>query len=731
VAEFLTYGVAIAGYGPDADQTKQYMIVGRAPAFAPSGFEYAELLAKMPGSTGQEIQWPGGMSTQGSFTAEFGIDEYSTAGQELRAFLTSTRPRSWGFLDEHITSVETALRFEAFPGEDVPVAGEYIYLAREKMYVSSVGAASDLDSDGKNELPVTVVRGVHGTMAKSLDGTRAQEDKAAFPAPQFVEGREAILYEITGTTSATATPIMRGVIEEPKSDEELLTFRVPVRDALARIQGKRLGASRFRFAAGLKKTAYGVVRATSPEPLASEYQDSQPVYDTTNAAYFMMCRIGDIILPMKVVRTYEDGILHGSYTIVPFPSYPVAGDPYGIQHMSDTNKGEPDKKIGWEVLVTVPGYSYFVDDAGSESSHIADVLRCIFCSTGEMTWNSGGRTLGSNGDFDALPGTWGLGIQDDWIDHDSFERIKNWGFPYSSLNLDNLVIGNDKDIPLAKDIINDLLEGSGLSLTVGVSGKIMLVALFDDGRDALTSISEANMVDGTFYQEHSYWKPMHNLTVRTFRQWPGSDHSHILRHTDINGHVQRRFEGIVEDVDIDASHYGVMNKQRSKLSYDTARALKAIHRYQYKLRTEPLPVYGWQHEPGTTKFNVGSRLNISHAAAIDPDGTRGITSHVAVVISREVDTDSGCFSYVVIDLHYLSRTRRKVSLSGKVTDTPGAPTGTSAYIEKFEYSKDGDPDAPNGDWGIWDDETPEDEPLQLLTSEGVSRGANAIWTLSQ
>lgn len=707
----ITYGFAIEGMG-DKSTGNQYMLVPTELGFSLSGYTFATVLADLPGVVSQDIEWPGGIATQSSITLDLC---WFTEYPDLVDFLYASRPKPFGLLDTNQSATATASKFELVSGQTMVSADDYVYMQREVLKINTVGATGDSDSDGKDETTISSMsRAQFGSRALPINGTKVYNDRYLYTRNPIVEGRRVEGYRID-LDAQTKTLFFTGVLEKPSEEDLGCTLKLPCRNTLAYTQGKKLGVERLY--------AWG-----SPNRWGQNYQVSNVETDERSKPFptpigsdsserWVVMRFGQMIAPMRAV--FLDSNEGGYWQLLDV----VGGDAIykdpSLQDRSQGNSDMPKPVRGWEVLITGDStYNYFVDSAGSVSTHISDIIRCILCSTGSMTWAGGTRTLGPNGDFDALPLAWGLGVPDDYIDHDSFEEMKLLS-PYDELFMENLVLGNDEEPKDAGEVLNELLQSCGLFLVLGSSGKVELKTLYDDGRKAETTLDYESMcIEGSYSRAHSEWPPMQNFTLKGFRRWPGNSHQSFMLHTDLLGVRPQRYEGIVSDQDISGDHFGTPGRRTWKSG--VSRCLRQVFRQYYWLRSEPLPTYDVEIDLEQVDVGLLDLVVFTCPAAIDADtATRGITDHVCIVLSSSEDTKNATSSVRLLDLHYLMRSRKVIAPAFYITS---ATSQTNFVIQQYWCVENGDPILVS-DWElldtIWNDEFAN---VGLYDSLGNQRG---------
>jgi len=722
-----TFGFAIEGLGPPSDTSKQYMIVARAPSFSLAGFDYAPVLKEFPAEVRQTLPWPGGMTIQS--TLKIGVGDL-VGYPEIPQFLASHRPRPAGVLDTNLAVGTTTMVWEDFPGEDSIVQDEVVFLQREKLEITGSVSTSDSDSDGKDENSATVARAVHGTRALKVNGLRVDEDKFLYKRNQIVEGRRCKVYEIDHDAQ-TASVIWTGFIESPDSEDESQIFiEFTARSSIAAAGKRGLGTDRLYMWGVVGKSSQGYALY---ETEADTRMTPLPTPASPGAGqYFSAFRVGDAIVKASLRKWYDGDGGIDAWDILPGTRLSVlSGSPgsavdlasHSILSNDENRELEGAEKVrGWEVLTTLTDdLNYFVDDTATASTHVSDIVRCILASTGEMTWVDGVRTLGSNGDFDALPSSWGLSFPDDLIDHDSFERFKNAGFPYEDLELNNFVMGNEADPPKANEFLDDLLASVGLTLYMGNNGKLKLGTIYDDGRKSAVPLYYSDhVVKGSLRRCYRMWPPLQDIKISAFRKWPGKQYNEIMLHADIGQVRPRRYGSMVEDVVISADHLGDPGFRRWLRS--TRDPMEAIHGQYYLLRNEPLPVYSMEVDGAlASQLELTGLIDFTCVAVLDGEGAFSITDHTCVIVQHSRDLKYGTVWLECIDLHYAARA---TSLIAPSFDIISKVSDTQFTIRQYYSITNGDP-LYTSDWELLSDRFTLLSKCALYGLDGVQKGSVA------
>lgn len=721
-----TIGVTIEGVGPVALPTEQYMLVAMEPKFEINGFRFVECLHKFPDSVSQSVDWPGGVATLSSMNFEFLGDPFDPEWVQVVSFLSKHRPRPMGMLDNNInTTAASSFQYELLPGQSTASVDDYLYIQREKVRVLTTPGSADNDNDGKLEYTITVERGCHGTLPTVMDGTSPLTDRVIFKENPIVQGRRASVYRID-IDNQTATLKWTGLVESPRIESDGQVVKVNCKDSLAYSLHKSLGSTRmYSFGEVAKSSAGASTALTNTEPDWRSITQIMPINGTTS-----VFRFGEHIIKCQMANDYVGTQLghrwkiSSQQTTATSPAV-MFGDPHAGTVRDSTQSVQ--KIRGWEVLVTRPNFTYFIDKDGNESSHVSDVVRCILCSTGSMRWGVA-RVLGYNGDFDALPPSWGCGVPDDLIDHTGFERLKFMN-PWKDANLDNLVLGVEAQPQKARDVLNQILRPIGLSLVLNGEGKLTLKAFLPHGREPRkyiqygsgASFGRTGMAeDDSWSQDHAEWPPMQNIDITANRQWPGTEYGNYLRHTDLNELVPRRFEGLVEDEDIDASFYG----SGKSWNESQKRPISYMMRKYYGLRNLPLPVYGITSFVSTeagqeTDAEPLDMVFVNSGVAIGDGGARGVDSHKCVVLTCSWRTKFDDYRMRLMDLYYGGRTDKVIAPAWKVN---GVTSDEIFTIQRYWFVKNGDPDLID-DWNTFETYVPDGTVMGLFDGNGNQVGS--------
>lgn len=643
--------------------------------------QYVPLLKTWPATLSNRIDPLEGWMTQGTISFEIAADDLDTVwGDRVRQFLTTVRPEPAALLAADIAAGAAQIDAIQIPGADEVVAGDVIFLRREAMYVSSVSAGGGVGGSDR----LSVVRGQYGTTAKahkagSFDDTEiyiASSDNGS--GNPVVESRRVSLYRYTPGGSASRFR----VYYLDSVDEDGGILRINARDVWSWVNGRKLGQGAvvtkgiiFYLAADLNNRRVGVA-----EDGGTLVVEAPPLIGGTH----MVVTDGEAIAPVEasvdtagqVPRVVFDTIGTGDASGYPLlyrtnAQYRNGEDPLLAE---DTLR---EVLVSWKDAT----YSHFADSAGNHSSHPFDIVRCLLCSTGEATWTSGGgRTVGSNGDYDWLPRWWGMGVDDELIDHTGIDDLKA-RYPYAGLKMESLIIGAEGEED-AQEVLAAIFKATGTFPALSSTGLITIKDLRDPGpvgADATVGVNQVVRPEGEgspIKWRRRGFPIVRDLIVEVGRV--GFEEDPVTRYTQVNfqGVQTDRHPQTARDVTINARSFGTPEGV-VPLEGDQ---LKAIFSWRWQLQKDPLPECDLEVPADLPSLPAGSIISLTAPGVMDRDGTRGITSHRCLILDSALDGNTFGQRLRALDLQPITRSEELLS--------PGWEIDTVAGDDEFDLVAD-------------------------------------------
>lgn len=697
---------------------------------------YWPALADFPDQVESELDVLEGMVTQSSLSFTLGnLDADDDEARDIRRFFLLARPERQASLDADYTVSAATISVTLVPGAQTPSVGDVWYAGREAMRLNNVSGTAP-------NLALTVTRGVFGTTAQALAAGRdSLYDVSPTPLDRLVT-----LYAVDAEDSTSEVVAWRGVLEDVHMDGRLLRVELTCRDFLSFIGQQKLGQGRLTQVASMprynlsggKEVWYtGIPIAELPE---APYR--APLYDMVHMAVGKsVFRVASNTFNSRVVagQTFwrhgvgpgdADGRLSSGAQI-------VGEDAEGIDYTGGS------RYLSAEVQVSgaAAGFSPFRNEQGTSdenglSDWFGDIARNILCSTGETSWDGSltpSHRLGSNGDFDSLPGNWGLGIPDAFVDHATFEEVKNL-WPWSQLQAANFILGTPADsdeLPVASEVIKTLIRSAACYIYTGPSGLISLGRLSDPGPlgvDAEIGPQELDPegLEGVEVRPADIG-PVHRIEAQLMRYALSDEHAVKIIGAELSGETEARYLRIIEPEDIDAGHYG--DPDGSVVNSTLRNSFIAAMKKRYALISDYLPQYVILLRPDAPSIQAGQWISLTHPAIPHPDtGARGIEDMRCLVIRAQreirtlhIDGVGGTLAgqeLTVVNYYPVNRANSVVLPSWRISSV----TSNTKFDLDGEFGGDGSVGSSDAD--LWRKASVGDYWVDLWTADGKKRSVD-------
>jgi hypothetical protein len=301
----------------------------------------------------------------------------------------------------------------------------------------------------------------------------------------------------------------------------------------------------------------------------------------------------------------------------------------------------------------------FRDENEAPSDHPLDVLLNIWTSTGEATWPVGGSHLvGSNGDYDWLPGHWGLGIPVAEIDTAGINTLRD-GLLLGA-RVQNFVLGADSDPVDAVEVVKRLLQPLFLFPTYTTDGKLTVAAVDDPGPgNAVASITQGDIVGPVRAQPWSTQRRYRGSETNVGRLWPAAEYGEKWVGSGGSAGRRNREPFGKSVIEIDAGDYGapgtglVDSAQRRLLErFDTRRLIVLRDR---------LPEYSLEFRAGVAELAAGQWIELTLGVVVGEDGDRNqVEEHRCMVLEAKRRPDDRVQEVRVLDFYAIARATKKV-----------------------------------------------------------------------
>lgn len=662
---------------------------------------YNRGLADLPSKISTTCEVLKGSTTQS--TMQILIDRLDLSDREsvryartALAFFWSARPKPVARLQSSWTAGTTSEVVDIIAGETVPAPGDIIYINREAIALINVTGSGATRT-------LTMARGQLGTDAEAHD----LEDPDIFLSNPVKLDRRVTLYEYDVRTD-TETVRWRGVVEGIDLSDETQVLCVTCRDLLGTISKRRVARERW-------EGEVDVVRVTNGGPQNpllfsivgsvqdySKVVDYKPFYPNADAGFLAGTdQYTTLGFDISAIALEIEG--QAIATGASAPSFPAPGFANKYSHF--TNLGgfcrqldgqtlEFDERKTFkacEILVCDADspLCYFKTDGAGPTDHPALIALNILTSTGTATWVGAVHSSGTNGDYDWLPGSWGLGLPVAWVDVSAFVDLSlKW--PTSNLRARSGYIGGGGDNGSAWDLLSDLAQSMNCYLYMDDQARISIRRLADPG---------AGNTDHTLDEGDIAWaenegdeqgmteqKPIYAISLECCQRGPCGDPAQIIDAGVIGQKWlgRYRFHAVRDKLD-STRIYG--DPVDHRLGRDI-QALATVFRWRYAYAIDRLPQYRIRLVHGSDLVMPGQWITLSHPSIFDNDSlTRGITEHRCLVLEGDWDIATGAQELVIVDFQPVTGASTLLSPSWRVSAVSSA---TSFTLESNYFSDSSD-----------------------------------------
>jgi len=652
-------------------------------------------LAALPSKIPTTVHPLDGHTTQSTMQILIGdIDRADATGVRMgRAaarFFWQGRPKAVARLQTGISASATSFGVDLVAGEDVPVAGDLIYIGREVMVIGSVSGA------GSTRTLSGLARGQFASDAQ----VHELDDADVYLQNPVRQDRWVTLWEYDAELD-TETVRWRGVVEDFEVSDETMVVSVTCRDLMGTFAKRKVAESRWSktvdvsvvnvanvapsllMVAGADAGARGGVVTTPPfyPDLPAGFVPGTERYDTLSVenkgaaieidGECVVLRASNVsVAEPGFYRLYRHGIIGGL-------SREVSGGRVDADYDAKTMQA-------CEVLVCDADspLCYFKDDAGTASDHPAIIILNILTSTGSATWPGGGsHTVGTNGDHDWLPGHWGLAVPVAWVDVAAFTALAST-YPTSLLRARAGYIGGGKDgaDKSALDLLCDFAQAMCAYVYLTADARISIRRLADPGLGNIDASLDAddiawadNQGEG---QQLSDQKPIYAIELNMCGKGPGGDPARIITAGNIGQRRVSRFKFCAEKDKLDSTLiYG--DPQTYEVTGKDIQLVAEVFRWRYGYTTDRLPVYRLRLVQGATLLSAGQWIALTHPYFINnSDFARGFTSHRCLILEHSWDVKDGTQEIVIVDASPVTGADTLISPAWRVSAVSSATSFT-------------------------------------------------------
>lgn len=666
---------------------------------------YVRGLADLPSKISTTCEVLKGSTTQSTMQILIdGLDKpdqtQSRYSRAALSFFWGARPKPVARLQTSWTAASTSEVVDIIAGETVPAAGDIIYINREAIALTNVTGSGATRT-------LTMVRGQFGTDAEAHD----LEDPDIFLSNPVKLDRRVTLYEYDVRTD-TETARWRGVVEGIDLSDGTQVLCVTCRDLLGTISKRRVVKERWEGEVSISKpipATGGEGLSISIRPLTrddTKVVDYKPFYPRIDAGFLNGTdQYTTLGFDIDAIALEIDG--NAIATQVSAPFVPAAGFANKYCHWDglggacrqidgqniDIDASSKTMKAA-EILICDADspLCYFKDDAANPVDHPAYIILNILTSTGTATWTGGVHDVGDNGDYDWLPGSWGLGIPVAWVDTAAFiDLTQKW--PTSNLRARSGYIGGGGDNGSAWDLLSDFAQAMNCYLYMDDQARISIRRLADPG---------AGNTDHTLDTGDIAWaenegdaqgmieqKPIYAISLECCQRGPGGEPAQIVD-AGIIGQKwlgRYRFHAVRDKLD-STRIYG--DPVDHRLGRDVM-TLATVFKWRYAYAVDRLPQYRIRLVHGSDLVMPGQWITLSHPYIFDNETlTRGITAHRCLVLEGDWDIATGAQELVIVDFQPVTGASTLLSPSWQVSAVSSA---TSFTISAIRFSETADRDS--------------------------------------
>lgn len=698
------YGWEIEGFGAwaqtDAGAGQRLRLSHEALYEVDTDKVYALGLADLPQRIPTTARVLEGHTTQSTMQIMIGdIDRTDSTGVRYgrlaARFFWKVRPVAVARLSVAMDGATTSVTIDLIAGETVPAVADLIYIGREVMVVTAASGAG-----GSRTL--TVIRGQLATTAEAHE----LDDAEVFLENPVKQDRRVTLYEYD-TATDTETARWRGVVESAEVSDETMIVCVTCRDIMSSLSKRKVAESRWersvqvsrRDVAGVGLDLLMVFDAEGAGggvvPWAPFYPDMPDGFVPGTARYSglgvvskgiaveiegecVVMRALSVSLPEPgFARLYRHGVIDG-----------LAREVSGGRIEADP---EPKAMKAREVLVMDADspLCLFKDDGAGASDHPAIIMLNIMTSSGTATWaNGGSHTAGTNGDYDWLPGHWGLGLPVEWIDTAAFLRLTR-EYPTSTLRARAGYIGGGQDGAGkgALDLLGDLAQAMCAYLYVTPTAQISIRRLADPGyanTDATIDADDiawaANEGDG---QGETPEPPVYAIELEVGAQGPGGKPARVITAGFIGQRAVTRYRYHAKKDTVTSTHiYG--DPQTYEVTGREIQLIAELYRWRYAYSIDHLPTYRLRLVQGAPLVAAGQWATVDHPSFLD-NATfgRGFSGHRCLILEHSWDVREGTQEIVIVDVSPVTGATSLISPSWRISSVSSA---TQFVLDNVHYS---------------------------------------------
>jgi len=592
---------------------------------------------------------------------------------QLYRFLKGGRARPWFTLTSAINDGFVALPVNPLnTRERDPGAGDIVYIGREAMLVSTYTPGQ-----------INISPGRRGAFETEAEPHRKGAEVYVTPSnnPLRVDREVDCFFYEPGSTSPEEIKFWRGFIEDAKIINGMQSLSTACIDIFGQLGERRLGAGRMQGEAYVRAytdrtTVKFIDDSPTDDPPVLIYVDSPTglfphmMFEIDGQPRFLQVNFshGFTIGTTGEVSTRPDGL----YQRPAFRDSTV----YPIGVVESVESGEGKRLECHEILSSYnAGASYFKDRDGIFSNHPVDIMLCLLTSTGTARWGvASGHVVGSNGDWDWLPGRWSLGINIEDIGTATFTAVK---LALPGFEAPFLWLGQGGDEPDGAEVLYQLAQAMGCYLYRNGFGQICLRRFFDPGPRGIDFAFNVETDDHfsreDFSDETRNERPIRQIKLEVGGREPGGDPRQIVRIEDLT-QTTLPVQRYLTDEEVLESTRVFGDRVTGRLTQALKIMLLMGFAYRWEARQGQLPRYtlrlaGDATAPITSNGLVtpGLWVSITDPAIPDRDGTRGINNHRCLVIDADFDGENYQQRITVEDHSYVTGATSVVSPCWRVS----------------------------------------------------------------
>lgn len=659
--------IGIAGWG-DPDTGLPYRLRIEHDGDASGTVIASPILLPHPSEISTLIDLTESWLSSSSLTCKVARIDSQPVAVSLRRFLFQSRPPPLGYIVADVNRTQTSIFFVGSPEGTAPDIDSVIYIGREALKVTAVTGVGTTKT-------LTVTRARFGTQQQPHSAHPLLGDRWVYGANPIVETREVTRYDYSPAAN-TETIRWRGILEPPRQEDGTTTIVVKARDSWANVAGRRFGEGRVEFMGRLGAVPDTQNIATGRPLLGVSI--ARPREIPVEQASIPALPNGDTL-----VLASDDAIAAAAFATSSSATAPnlvqlsdqevvplfVAGDSEWVEMPSTPSRIR-------EVMIAdagdgtgAPTYSMVRDENVELSDHPLDILLNLWTSTGEATWSAGGsHTIGGNGDYDWLPGHWGLGIPVEEIDVDGILALRD-GLLLGA-RCRSFVLGTDDDSLDAIEVTKRLLKPLFLFPTYTVDGKLSVAAVDDPGPDnTAVTLTAGDVIApprvGVGSQPWSTQKRIRGSRIKAGRRWPTDKYGDEWIGAGNEGARRNREPYGKSVAEIDAGDYGnpidgsLAPRQRSLLQMFDARRLIVLR--------DRLPEFQLDLRAGIQTLAPGQWMELTLGVLIGEDGDRmSIDEHRCLIVEALRASDDRTQGVRVLDFYSVARANKKVLASWRI-----------------------------------------------------------------